>query len=312
LKGYQWPFDYDRLGGSSNIDMLIINERRAGRKVYLDYRQDPAGFDPLKLPAEAKDFFERAGISGPAAPCERLVRLNGKAAKIYEDVGFGLASAPLEVNICAQHNNGGAVVDADYRSNVKNLYVIGEAAGVFGIKRPGGSALNSGQVGGLRAARHIAGKAYDAVGESAGERDAEELREICASIETGACVSYDRIREKMSLYCGPVRDRAECEKLLAEVEGVISEYPKKSGTLKQWFKDLDTLTAARALLLSVLETMEKTGSRGGSVFIDRGKAIPENKSYREYKAVTGAGGVRFEKIKPLERRDVMFEELKAE
>jgi hypothetical protein len=36
------------------------------------------------------------------------------------------------------------------------LYPIGEVNGSHGVKRPGGSALNAGQVGGMRAAQHIA------------------------------------------------------------------------------------------------------------------------------------------------------------
>jgi hypothetical protein len=38
---------------------------------------------------------------------------------------------------------------------VRGTFVIGEMAGTHGVKRPGGSALNAGQVGGLRAAEYI-------------------------------------------------------------------------------------------------------------------------------------------------------------
>jgi succinate dehydrogenase/fumarate reductase flavoprotein subunit len=42
------------------------------------------------------------------------------------------------------------------KTSVEGLFVVGEAAGTHGVKRPGGSALNAGQVGALRAALFIA------------------------------------------------------------------------------------------------------------------------------------------------------------
>lgn len=49
-----------------------------------------------------------------------------------------------------------AAVDAHWQSTLPGLYVCGEAAGTFGLYRPGGSALNATQVGGLRAAEAMA------------------------------------------------------------------------------------------------------------------------------------------------------------
>ena len=42
-----------------------------------------------------------------------------------------------------------------WESSIPHTFVIGEMAGTHGVKRPGGSALNAGQVGGLRAAEYI-------------------------------------------------------------------------------------------------------------------------------------------------------------
>ena len=38
----------------------------------------------------------------------------------------------LEIDVCAQHNNGGLVVDAWWQSNVAGFFPVGEAAGAFG------------------------------------------------------------------------------------------------------------------------------------------------------------------------------------
>ena len=65
-----------------------------------------------------------------------------------------LALHPAVAN--AQHHNGGIAVDSDWQTCVPGLYACGECAGTFGMYRPGGSALNSTQVGSMRAAEHIA------------------------------------------------------------------------------------------------------------------------------------------------------------
>lgn len=82
--------------------------------------------------------------------------MNKPAIELYASFGVDLYSEPLEIAVCAQHCNGGVAVDKWYESDVGGLFVIGEAAGVFGVQRPGGSALNSTQVGGIRAAEMIA------------------------------------------------------------------------------------------------------------------------------------------------------------
>ena len=86
--------------------------------------------------------------------------MNAGAIELYADHGINLCSQYLEIAVCAQHCNGGVAVDEHWQSDVKGLYVAGEAAGTFGVYRPGGSALNSTQVGSLRAAEHISKKPY--------------------------------------------------------------------------------------------------------------------------------------------------------
>src|SRR5574337_1769908 len=52
--------------------------------------------------------------------------------------------------------NGGIAVDVWGRSSLEGAYAAGEAAGTHGVTRPGGAALISGQVFGLRCAEHLA------------------------------------------------------------------------------------------------------------------------------------------------------------
>ena len=89
-------------------------------------------------------------------PVARLMQLNESACDIFKRRGHDLQSEPLEISICHQHCNGGLVGSIWWESNIKNLFPVGECNGSHGIYRPGGSALNSGQVGSLRAAEYIA------------------------------------------------------------------------------------------------------------------------------------------------------------
>jgi succinate dehydrogenase/fumarate reductase flavoprotein subunit len=113
------------------------------------------GFRLENLGTEAYEYLERAGAL-QATPIERLTAMNPPAVEVFKEHGIDLYREPLEVAVCAQHNNGGFAVDKWWRSNLAQTFVIGEMAGTHGVRRPGGSALNAGQVGGLRAAEYIA------------------------------------------------------------------------------------------------------------------------------------------------------------
>ena len=66
LKGYQWPFDVRKIAdGSSIIDILVYLETCKGRKVYLDYRTNPAGgeFSYDDLLPEAREYLTRCGAA---------------------------------------------------------------------------------------------------------------------------------------------------------------------------------------------------------------------------------------------------------
>ena len=157
LKGYQWPFDTRKLDGSSRVDLLVADEKEKGRVVYLDFTKNPAGLDFDMLSEEAYAYLKKSdALFG--TPVERLAKMNPKAIDLYRDNGIDLYAQPLKIAVCAQHCNGGIAVDANWESSVRGLYVVGEAAGNFGVYRPGGSALNAAQVGAMRAAEAIAGK----------------------------------------------------------------------------------------------------------------------------------------------------------
>jgi len=160
LKGYQWPFDARKVaGGSSLVDILVYIETvRKHRRVFLDYRRNPEDFCPEALTPEAFQYLERSRALLPT-PIERLRQMNPGAVEFYRSRRVDLARQPLEIAVCAQHNNGGLAANHWWESiNLRHLFPVGEVNGSHGLYRPGGSALNSGQVGGIRAAEFIANR----------------------------------------------------------------------------------------------------------------------------------------------------------
>jgi len=159
LKGYQWPFNAERIEdhGSSLIDLAVYHEREAlGRRVFLDFTKNPENYDFEKLDLLAKDYLKNSKVSGNT-PFERLKKLNNEAILLYKSKKIDLSSDPLEIAVCNQHLNGGVSCDTWWETTtIKHLFTIGEINGSHGIHRPGGAALNSGQVGGLRASQKIA------------------------------------------------------------------------------------------------------------------------------------------------------------
>ncbi|MGA2265296.1 MAG: FAD-binding protein [Phycisphaerae bacterium] len=163
LKGYQWPFDAQRITGrqSSLIDMAVHQETVVrGRRVWMDFRHNPQGrpgwepFSLQRLGAEAQTYLRKAGAT-QEKPIDRLRHMNAPAIELYAEHGIDLGREGLEIAVCAQHHNGGFAVNTWWESNVPHVFVIGEMAGTHGVKRPGGAALNAGQVGAMRAAEYL-------------------------------------------------------------------------------------------------------------------------------------------------------------
>ena len=160
LKGYQWPFDSRKaIGGSSIVDILVYQENvQSKRRVFLDFRKNPEGFSFSELSDEARAYLEKSSAL-QKTPIARLAAMNPGAIDLYKDHGIDLTSSPLEVAVCAQHNNGGLAANHWWESlSHRHLFPVGEVNGSHGVYRPGGSALNAGQVGGIRAAEFIANR----------------------------------------------------------------------------------------------------------------------------------------------------------
>ncbi len=161
LKGYQWPFNAERIDnyGSSLIDLAVYYETEIlGNKVYLDFTKNLLGYNEQELDPIALEYLSNSSALAKK-PIERLKKLNQKAINLYKDHEIDINKEYLQIAVCNQHLNGGVTGDIWWETNIKHLFAIGEVNGSHGVHRPGGAALNSGQVGGLRAAQKI-GRSY--------------------------------------------------------------------------------------------------------------------------------------------------------
>lgn len=299
LKGYQWPFSYGRASESSRIDLAVHAETSKGRRVYLDYRKNPEGFCFDKLSDEAKEYINATQCMADT-PIERLEKLNSKAIDVYLRQGIDLHRDMLRIAVCAQHNNGGVYTDNNFESDIKGLYVIGEAAGTFGLSRPGGSALNDTQVGGLVAAKHISAKKVEPF-------TVPDLTEKDEHFTKDEAVSYSQYRRKMSGAASFRRDYEGCASLLDEIKKVLESLPKKHRSLSEYYRDKDMLLSMKALLEAIILECPETGSRGGAVFVKESGIKEENTYYRDYLTVTKDGEIVFVKASPVPYGQKPFE-----
>lgn len=339
LKGYQWPFDPAKVKnqGSSMIDMLVYRETvEKKRRVFLDYRRNPESLNRLgtdwltRLGDPAASYLAQSGATQDT-PIGRLLHMNPRAVELYRSHNIDLETGMLEIGVCAQHNNGGLAGDMWWESNLSHFFPVGEVNGSHGIHRPGGSALNAGQVGALRAAIRIA-KVY--------RQDPMEIRDFLQTVREQAeekmrlaeqfgapkedGLSPVQVKEKIGclMSAGAAHIRAADQILqtaesLREIrrellEGVFVKNPQE---LAQAFQTYDTLISAEALTAAINHYIKEGGESRGSYLIKE-NAADENfldgpdlfgDSVQELRMRDGAFQVRWRPVRPIPPRDLWFE-----
>ena len=321
LKGYQWPFDAQKAEGSSKIDLLVQQECAKGRRVYLDFRRNPSGMGSGfgLIPEEAKKYLEHSGAL-LLTPYQRLQKLNPAAIGLYREHGIDLSNEMLEIAVCAQHQNGGADVDVNWQTSVTGLYAVGEAAGTFGAYRPGGTALNSAQVGSLRAAEHIArtGRRHPPAPIAADEL--ERLQHDLRGYQCAQGLSHALIRQKfqqaMSRHAANRRCLPQIRMLRREIGEVLRNIPHmlaSDGTFASLIETIDILTAQEAVLFAMETAGEAMGSYGGALYLDAsGNVLPENPAHSQDRLITQDHICRLQKPLPIPEADIWFETVWAQ
>jgi len=342
-KGYEWPFDTRKLpDGSSLIDLLVYRQtEQKGRRVFLDYRENPEGLDLNALDDEARDYLVKSdALFG--TPIERLQKMNPAAIALYAKNGIDITREPLEIALCAQHNNGGLASDHWFQSiSHEGLFPIGEVNGSHGVARPGGSALNSGQVAALRAADYIAAKRTGAALNEAPNETPPELNETLEQLGTFAmrCTTSatrtwrevrNELQERMSRAGAAIREKGLLTEELAAAVALYQQVEQnglaaEEAELYEAFRTRDLAFSHVAYLSAILFVAnEGVGSRGSGLVLDpqgqsihpllgqEWKMLPEEPSYREevqetFLAEDASIQNRWIKRRPIPESDLWFE-----
>lgn len=326
LKGYEWPFDVRKREASSGIDLLVYREiHEKKRRVFLDFTRNPAGhrhMDFSHLPEQAAAYLQKSGALFDT-PVERLSAMNPQAVQLYREHGINLYHERLEIGLCAQHCNGGAWVDADWQTNLEGLYCVGEAAGTFGVYRPGGSALNAGQVGAMRAADHIL---YTKRAQPQATDFAAEIEALHGFIQR--CAFSHEALQQIQIGGKKVMDQAfSIYRDLTGMQQLSSYFPDQvhafqngeestmPSDLKCLFKTWDMLLSQLAVSSAVNAASRCNGSRGAGLVLNHGCIVPEQEKAREQVFITQlkqVGGQyicanTIESSRPIPDRDDWFE-----
>lgn len=325
LKGYQWPFDCKKTDHSSRIDLLVYNEIAVKkRRVFMDFRRNPSIIDSVGLNGLSQEAYTYLKNSDglQTLPIQRLLAMNPKAYNLYMDHGIDLKTEPLEIAVCAQHNNGGADVDVNYQTNIRGIFAAGEVACTMGVIRPGGTALNSTQVSGMRIAEYLCAQNTACSPVQPDARDIAEIRTFIESAKSNNSTIRSfrkQMQSIMSEHFAFRRDLDEMEKQLEVLHDSYQSFNKhsvweRSTELGQLFKNRDMLITQIAYAESMIYSGKTVGSRGGAFVLKNGNVLPENTLYLSKKIITAMGDdavtMSDRAVRPLPvDRDLWFEKV---
>ena len=275
-KGYQWPFHATRMldFGSSLFDLAVFRETQAGRRVFMDFNRNP-----LAVPGDAEFSLDRldpdvrAYLKNSDAllekPLDRLRKMNPLSIELYKRYKYDITRDPLEFAINNQHMNGGLAIDTWGRTSLEGCYAVGEAAGTHGVTRPGGAALNAGQVFGTRCAEHIVSRRHAEIAP-ASERDLVEgaLSRILEVLQPESSITVGAIRTevqaRMSDDAGIVCNAGRVKEALAGAQALNSSIRRRGIAYKGPYE------ALRALQWRQMAIVSETVLAAIAFYIDRG------------------------------------------
>ena len=291
-KGYQWPFHASRMLDfqSSLIDLAIFREGQAGRRVFMDFNRNPLAIDQDfsldRLDEDVASYLRHAGADH-ALPIDRLRHMNPLAIELYKRYKVDITKDPLEFAVNHQHMNGGIAVDTWGSTNIAGIYAVGEAAGTHGATRPGGSALNAGQVFGTRVAEHVgaigapvwAGDVTQAAADAVRDLDTVLAAESPLTVKSVRADVQARMSDRAGILCTGsevATALADARTVNAKIKqnGIAVSRPSEAARTVQW----QQMALASEAVLCALDTYISNGggSRGARAICDhKGDALPD-------------------------------------
>ncbi|HBA4840884.1 TPA: FAD-binding protein [Escherichia coli] len=299
-KGYQWPFHATRVMdfGSSLLDMAVAQEQQSGRQVFMDFNRNPVAvpgdlpFSLDRLDDDVRAYLENNDALAQS-PIERLQRMNPLSISLYKMHGYDLTAQPLQFAMNNQHMNGGIEVDIWGQTSLPGCFAVGEVAGTHGVTRPGGAALNAGQVFAVRLARFIGCTQKRSVNGDIAQQAASPLstvREIITQAlanENGMALATvkEKIQARMSDYAGfichanKVRHANRDALLLSEFVQQNGLSIRHVGEIAELFMWRHMSLTSAAVLTQLTHYIDAGGgSHGARMIIDpQGECLPQTR-----------------------------------
>jgi succinate dehydrogenase/fumarate reductase flavoprotein subunit len=189
-------------------------------------------------------------------------------------------------------------VNANWQSSVEGLYAVGEASGTFGIYRPGGSALNSAQVGSMRSAEHIATTTEEDepnldfalnICSNSIDNFINEIKSILNNKNVSGDFKDDLIKAQkiMTKNAAHLRNEYQIENALTEITNIENNIKNSVMNsiydIADYFNILSTLATQKAVLNAMLKAAQTSKSRGSGLVLDNdGFEISEHLSKFKY------------------------------
>ncbi|MBL6920502.1 MAG: FAD-binding protein, partial [Puniceicoccaceae bacterium] len=210
----------------------------------------------------------------------------------YRMHGTDLAAEPLEFAMNNQHMNGGILIDDWGRTSLQGCYAIGEAAGSHGVTRPGGAALNSGQVFGKRVAEaikrsHLNRAAFEPSAEVVNKQVEATLNDAHAFLNASDARKPKEIKTevqaRMSDYAGIICTQEDVASALEAAKALRSEIESRGiqistpSLVGQAFRWRHMVYVSEAVLTALDHYIQNGGgSRGArAICTDAGTRCPD-------------------------------------
>jgi L-aspartate oxidase len=185
---------------------------------------------------------------------------------IYErclDFDIDITKQPIPVVPAAHYTCGGVMVDIDGRTDLENLYAVGEVAysGLHGANRMASNSLLECLVFAQAAARHIAGEIEPGKDMPLLERwDESQVTDSDEDIVVAH--NWDELRRFMWDYVGIVRTNKRLERALHRTELLKSEINEYYGNYKVSADLLELRNLVVVADLIIRSALERKESRG--------------------------------------------------
>ncbi len=316
-KGASWPVSQRE--SSRILDIAVARELARGRRVFLDYRANPSGFDFNLLPEDIRKRYEtevKTGIREKfrnESPFQRLREINPDSIAWLKEHGVHLQRGDMiEVAPAVQHFQGGVKINGRAETSVRGLYAAGECAGgQHGANRPGGNALLDCQVFG-KIAGEIA--AHDAKARRSPkltqELAARCLESLEKTLEKDGALAASRVRDTvqnvLSSAAGVIRTEERLTNALVEVDELSHAGVRVDERgIPVALETLGILDTATMIIGAALRRRE---SRGPHLFFespDSLKTLPiDEQNCRHYIVISRQDGeMAFEKRQPVPKPD---------